>query len=124
MLVQIYGAGNGRYSYTFTHRQLVLEYRWNIVSNNLGGTSRFFSRTSICLFLLRIVQRTRYWRTYLHGSIALNACLWVATVIVYSAACAPGGKGQRSKVWCMSTAAEDITVRAILGMLWVFLGLC
>ena len=93
-LVQVYKGGYGRHEITFTMHQAVVVQQTNLALNILGAATLLLSRSSICVFLLRIVDRLRFWTYYLYGAMALNTCVWIGTTIIFILTCVP-----LSKLW-------------------------
>lgn len=55
----------------------------------------FFLRASVCAFILRILEGSKSWRHYLlYGATALNAVVFIVTVILTALECLPTAPGE------------------------------
>ena len=68
--------------------------KWQFLALSLAAFSFFFTRISICLFLLRIFGVSRYWRWILYCAIAFITTTNIPFAIIVITQCRP-----MSKVW-------------------------
>lgn len=131
--VQIYVGGFGRHQYYLTSEQLVVVEKSNVAVNIFLAASFFFSRASICVLLLRVVQKVWLWRWILYGLLVLDAMVGIGTILVYAFLCVP-----LDKTWypekvghCMAFSTLDKSATVFAGnqcffqtSSWICLHLC
>ena len=63
--------------------------KWQFLSEICTAISLFFTRISICLFLLRIFGPIRYWRQILYFTMAFIALMNISSITVIMIQCRP-----------------------------------
>ena len=85
--------------------------KWQYLTEWVTAFSLFFTRISICLFLLRIFGAIRYWRRILYCAIAFMTLTNISSIILVMTQCTPMRKSWDPLVHgkCVSSGAVTFT---------------
>ncbi|KAI9710648.1 MAG: hypothetical protein M1828_002135 [Chrysothrix sp. TS-e1954] len=118
--------GFGRHSYSLTAAQLSGATRWIYIVLIINFVCLFFLRTSIMIFVLRLLPRTQRWPfQVIYASLGLNAAISIFASVTYGIKCVPF-----SRIWdkdvpghCLSdsVAAATLITNAALCSLMDFI---
>jgi len=81
--------GNGRHSFYLSEYDKVQASKWSRMTIAPNLTACMLARVSLCIFLLRIVNRQKAYKIFLWGIICLTSLATMASIINLLASCQP-----------------------------------